>query len=477
MSTVRITGLLFAIALFVAIPAVALAQSQPPRPAVFGGTATVNGVPAPDGTEVTAWIDGNQVGSAEVSNGAYAFSLVQPPGETFGGKEISFKIGDADAGQTAIWQTDGGGELDLSATGVQEPAPVTKPDPATTTVEASGAPQFDTGTDGGEKRRAFVGEVIGEPSATQVTLKRKGTEQEQSITLPDGLEPKTPGRPGVAGTFTDGARVVILVRKIGAEEWEAIRVLVKPTKLTAPPLTGSVVSIEDGILTIMRPNGTTKTVNIGRGGPKLEIGEVVTAFAGDANGEGGQDADGPPMAKGLVKASKVRERLEGFLDKLTAEDGKKTNKGTAKRAQRVADLASILETHANKHVNLLQKLTEGNLPPQALAGMQRALDNAQRGRSQAKLKAAEARTKSGLPADRGRGQTQAKDQGKPEAENKSNGQPGAQARGNAADLPSFMGRGKPDDGPSGQNENKPAEKSSKDRQDNSSQGNSGSGRY
>ena len=115
MGIARITALLAVTALLLALPAMVLAQAQPPRPPVFGGTVTTDGVVASDGTLVTAWIDGNRVASAMVSGGGYAFAIPQPPGGSYAGKTITFKIGDTTASETGIWQSDGGGQLNLTS--------------------------------------------------------------------------------------------------------------------------------------------------------------------------------------------------------------------------------------------------------------------------------------------------------------------------------------------------------------------------
>ena len=80
MTKFSILASLAVIALLLAIPAVVLAQAQPPRPAVFGGTVSWDGSPAPDGTTVTATIDGAVAATTTVSSGNYAFSIAQPPG-------------------------------------------------------------------------------------------------------------------------------------------------------------------------------------------------------------------------------------------------------------------------------------------------------------------------------------------------------------------------------------------------------------
>lgn len=87
-----------------------------PRPPVFGGTAYLNGVPAPDGTLVTAWIDGTHVASTTVTNGSYAFVIAQLGGTSYSGKLIIFKVGPGIASQIGVWEADGGTELNLFAT-------------------------------------------------------------------------------------------------------------------------------------------------------------------------------------------------------------------------------------------------------------------------------------------------------------------------------------------------------------------------
>jgi hypothetical protein len=93
-----------------------LLQAQPPRPAVFGGTVTVDGSTVPDGTVVLACIDGTSAASASVSGGNWSMRIAEPPGQSYGGKTITFKIGEITARETAVWTANGGGTLNLTAT-------------------------------------------------------------------------------------------------------------------------------------------------------------------------------------------------------------------------------------------------------------------------------------------------------------------------------------------------------------------------
>ena len=93
-----------------------LLRAQPPRPAVFGGTVTVDGSTVPNGTGVLACIDGTLTVSTSVSGGNWHMSIAEPPGQSFEGKTITFKIGDITARETAVWTANGGGILNLTAT-------------------------------------------------------------------------------------------------------------------------------------------------------------------------------------------------------------------------------------------------------------------------------------------------------------------------------------------------------------------------
>ena len=232
------------------------------------------------------------------------------------------------------------------------------------------------------------------------------------IQIPDGGLESITRRPGQdAGSPEEGDRVAVLVEFVedGGELVQVARqVIVKPTPQA--PIVGAVVTIatdENGIrtLTIMRPNGTTKEVQLGPEGRAPEVGELITAFPGRGRNNDGTDAqDGPPVVRGLVRAAEVRQRLEGFLNDLTRGAGEPPPEVAARRAQRVADLAARLEAHAAKHVEVIQRVSQNrNLPPQAVAGMRNGLERAQAGRALAKTRATEARARGG-PSLQGGGQ-------------------------------------------------------------------------
>lgn len=80
------------------------------------GEVTINGVAAPDGTEVTVWVSefDRPVGTGTTSGGSYFVLAHQHGTASFSGKTLIFKIDGEETGETARWQRGGGTELDLS---------------------------------------------------------------------------------------------------------------------------------------------------------------------------------------------------------------------------------------------------------------------------------------------------------------------------------------------------------------------------
>jgi len=136
------------IVLLLVIPAVVLAQAQPPRPAVFGGTVSFDGAPATDGTSVSALIDGEEVASTEASGGAYALRIAQPPGGAFAGKAVVFEVGGSEAAEKGTWESDGGAELNLTAMTPPPPATATPVPPGPAGAAGPAGPKGSTGANG-----------------------------------------------------------------------------------------------------------------------------------------------------------------------------------------------------------------------------------------------------------------------------------------------------------------------------------------
>jgi hypothetical protein len=119
----RYLALLTVLALLLALPAVVSAQQVPPH--VYHGTVTVNGLPAPTGTEVTALAGGDPVATDTVDqNGEYTLLVPQSEGQ------ISFRVGTLNADQMGDWEQGGADIVNLTANSFGQPGPDGTPPPA-----------------------------------------------------------------------------------------------------------------------------------------------------------------------------------------------------------------------------------------------------------------------------------------------------------------------------------------------------------
>jgi len=129
------------IAILLLLPSVASAQRVIPH--AFLGSATINGSPVADGTVVAALVDGRQVAANAVSGGSYPVLLVEPDGDSFAGKIVTFTIGGFPAAETAFWIQGEVTQLNLSAVpspGGVTPTPVPILIPTPTPVILAGEP-------------------------------------------------------------------------------------------------------------------------------------------------------------------------------------------------------------------------------------------------------------------------------------------------------------------------------------------------
>ena len=111
MTKTRFLAFLTALVLLLTIPTAVFAQSTIPHQ--FFGSATLDGATAPDGTAITVWVDGSQVGATNLVNGSYSLQVGGEDG--FAGKTVVFKVAAATAEQTLDWERGGVSELNLTA--------------------------------------------------------------------------------------------------------------------------------------------------------------------------------------------------------------------------------------------------------------------------------------------------------------------------------------------------------------------------
>lgn len=92
------------------------ATSGQSLPQIIVGSATIDGTPAPDGTVVTAWVEGNPAAATTLSQGQFGLSVEPPPGSSYVGKTVLFKVGECAASSTIVWQAGAADLIDLAAT-------------------------------------------------------------------------------------------------------------------------------------------------------------------------------------------------------------------------------------------------------------------------------------------------------------------------------------------------------------------------
>ena len=127
MTRVKILALLVGMILLFTLPAVVSAQVQFPH--IFVGTVTLDGDAAPDGTVVSAWVEGvtDAAGTATTSGGSY--SIVADPGEdSWAGLAVTFLVAGSPAAESTTFEHGGADVLDLTATsGAVIPEPTAAP--------------------------------------------------------------------------------------------------------------------------------------------------------------------------------------------------------------------------------------------------------------------------------------------------------------------------------------------------------------
>ena len=284
----------------------------------------------------------------------------------------------------------------------------TSTDPGLDPNATSTDPSVVEGDGDGYKRKSFPG-VVHYLGNDMVTVDKNGTGEYVDIAIVEDYSIiKSPGGPNNRVELGDDARVVIHAEHVDGQ-WVAIWVIVKPVKPTFTPIVGTAIGTEDGVTTILLPNGKTKKIKKPKGEEDPEDGEVVTVFVedtGDGQGEGdGEEADGEVAeATGLVKASKVAERIQSFLEKLAAKESDLPEGALNARARLVSNLAAVLERYSAQNVSIIEKLSKSQgLGAGAALGIQKALEKAQARQAKGKSIADDAKSKVGPVQNAGKG--------------------------------------------------------------------------
>ena len=123
------------------VPGTAFAQSGPPHLFLgVEGAVTRDSEPVKSGT-ITAWVDGENIASAPVVDGAYTLLVQGPDGSSFDGKKVTFTVDGDPTDANGIWRQGGADELRLKV--IAAPAsvptlgPTESPVPTATPVPAA----------------------------------------------------------------------------------------------------------------------------------------------------------------------------------------------------------------------------------------------------------------------------------------------------------------------------------------------------
>lgn len=124
------------VAVFFLLPAMTFAQGAQP-PCRFYGAVQVDGYDVPDGTVITAIIEGVPYSTTtpEAAYGSSTYVLkIEPSAGAFYnyGTQIYFKIDDHVAKETATWESGNNTELNLTASTAPPPTPTPSPTPIPT---------------------------------------------------------------------------------------------------------------------------------------------------------------------------------------------------------------------------------------------------------------------------------------------------------------------------------------------------------
>ena len=129
----RLFIILIAMVLFSIPLCTAIAQSPPSPPCRFYGIVNLEGKPVPDGTVITAVVEGDTyttVTPAIYGSSTYAIKIEPLPGMSYDeGTPVAFIVGDYLAEQTGTWETGGNFRLDIYAL-IPPPPPSPTPSPS-----------------------------------------------------------------------------------------------------------------------------------------------------------------------------------------------------------------------------------------------------------------------------------------------------------------------------------------------------------
>jgi hypothetical protein len=108
-------ALLILIAALWAFNSLTMVRAQQPPAHVFTGEAFIDSEPPPDGTIITAWIDGRAVARKRSKGGRFTVKIEQPQGQSYAGRTVTFRVGQVQTGLRRNWRPGGNSDIQVHA--------------------------------------------------------------------------------------------------------------------------------------------------------------------------------------------------------------------------------------------------------------------------------------------------------------------------------------------------------------------------
>ncbi|MDD5591264.1 MAG: hypothetical protein PHY18_04985 [Dehalococcoidales bacterium] len=189
---------------------------------------------------------------------------------------------------------------------------------------------------------------------------------EVTVLLADDTVYRVPGQEAaVKDDIEVGDRLAVLAAVAGDGSYTATRVMIVPAAATRQHLSGVVVSVEDGVMTIINAAGETMTIELPEGVKGGVVGDFISVAVRQSGGKGNF------VASGTQTAAEVQARLQTRLNALAGEQVA-TQAEVQTREQKMARLGEKLEGLMLRNRGVLEQVM-AKAPEAAQAAIQAAI--------------------------------------------------------------------------------------------------------
>ena len=318
-------------------------HAQPVPPHLFTGVASIDGSPAPDGTAVSAWVQGEKVAAADTSDGEYVLIVHQPEGANYSGSVVNFMIAELEAHEISTWEIGEVEELALNAFSGDGPYVA----PASTELVAEIS----------RERRAIFGDVVGLEEGDILLIRTKDGDPLFIRLMADTqFRNVVIGRDDQRPVHVGDRIAAVLVEREGRLETQSVLVLTG---------TGSVTHVTGALIEgrLITEDGRSVQVELGLSNAVLEPGTVVT-IVGHVSAE-----TGAVRVRSLQRIEETIQRLSDHVEKIT-----RVIPDRESQAHHLGRIQRLLEKASGHQLQILNEALRRH-PDVARLGMERALSN------------------------------------------------------------------------------------------------------